>query len=187
MFIFIYAGYNFNRCDTVVETSRSGTLESCLYHTRVTYLPYFRANSFSQLTSHACAMTWQAQSCLFVNAQYNLSILEHKLQQSWERNGDTFFRIQSSSCMTMVTHILRKLWLNSLIAGDLKYIYHSPYFPDLSTCDFDFTPNSKHLLRGIRFHNIHRFCRLYIVPLEVSTEWALPLASFSFQNTGNGC
>ncbi|GBN15225.1 hypothetical protein AVEN_23031-1 [Araneus ventricosus] len=33
-------------------------------------------------------------------------------------------------------------------------LYHPPYSPDLSTCDFDLIPKMKEPLRGIRFRTV---------------------------------
>ncbi|PNF17197.1 hypothetical protein B7P43_G06593 [Cryptotermes secundus] len=37
---------------------------------------------------------------------------------------------------------------------DAALLYHPPYSPDLSPCDFDLIPKMKELLRGIRFRTV---------------------------------
>ncbi|GBN52351.1 hypothetical protein AVEN_25724-1 [Araneus ventricosus] len=63
----------------------------------------------------------------------------------------TFSRTHPSFCMTMLGRMQRKLWLISSIDGAGKCLYHSPYSPVLSPCDFDFIPKMKEPLCGIRF------------------------------------
>ncbi|GBO04836.1 hypothetical protein AVEN_11081-1 [Araneus ventricosus] len=53
--------------------------------------------------------------------------------------------------MTMLGRMQRKLRLISSIDGAGKCLYHPPYSPVLSPCDFDFIPKMKEPLRGIHF------------------------------------
>ena len=89
-----------------------------------------------------------------VNAQYYHSFLEHNLRPAFRKKRRYF--LQNPPII-----LQDNAWPHAAQAvADLfnrwgwEVLYHPPYYPDLSPCDFDLIPKMKEPLRGIRFRTV---------------------------------
>ena len=89
-----------------------------------------------------------------VNAQYYCSFLEHHLRPALRKKRRHFLRNPP-----IILHDNARAHTAQAVAalfgrGNWEVLYHPPYSPDLSPCDFDLIPKMKEPLRGIRFRTV---------------------------------
>ncbi|PNF35833.1 hypothetical protein B7P43_G09434 [Cryptotermes secundus] len=67
-----------------------------------------------------------------------------------------------------------------------EVLYHPPYSPDLSPCDFNLISKMKEPLRGIRFRTAPEILQAVDRSIRTITQQALLKVSYDFHIAGNG-
>ncbi|GBL84275.1 hypothetical protein AVEN_118660-1 [Araneus ventricosus] len=89
-----------------------------------------------------------------VNVQYYYSFLEHNLRPALRKKRRHFLQNPPIILMGNARPHAAQAVADLFDRWDWEVLYHPPYSPDLSPCDFDLIPKMKEPLRGIRFRTV---------------------------------
>jgi hypothetical protein len=94
-----------------------------------------------------------------VNAQYYCSFLEHNLRPALRKTRRHFLQNPPIILQDNARPHAAQAVADLFDRWGWEVLYHPPYSPDLSHCDFDLIPKMKEPLYGIRFRTVQRFFR----------------------------
>ena len=89
-----------------------------------------------------------------VSAQYYCSFLEHKMRSALRKKRRRFLQNSPIILQDSARPHAAQAVADLLNRWGWEVVYHPPYSPDLSPCDFDLIPKMKEPLRGIRFRTV---------------------------------
>ncbi|PNF23534.1 hypothetical protein B7P43_G05594, partial [Cryptotermes secundus] len=89
-----------------------------------------------------------------VNAQYYCSFLEHNLRPALRKKRRNFLQNPPIILQDNARPHAAQAVADLFDRWGWEVLYHPPYSPDLSPCDFDLIPKMKEPLRGIRFRTV---------------------------------
>ena len=89
-----------------------------------------------------------------VNAQYYCSFLEHNLRPALRKKRRHLLQNPAIILQDNARPHASQAVVDLFDRWGWKVLYHPPYSPDLSPCNFDLIPKMKEPFRGIRFRTV---------------------------------
>ncbi|GBN55914.1 hypothetical protein AVEN_209870-1 [Araneus ventricosus] len=107
-------------------------------------------------TSRPCTLTRRREPRVSWRSNVVLSLYVSETSNHFEREVEAFLRRITTLNETRDNarpHAAQAV-ADLFDRWGCEVLYHPPYSPDLSPCDFDFIPNMEEALRGIRFRTV---------------------------------